>query len=125
MSESQRNFLILGIIAVLGVMFSGAFGTTTGIASTIVSILFVVVTIAFLVMLYQRNSGTIGLMKARYRLQLQGSAVLLLVVIITGLGVPPFLQGWSSAGGLAPVVFFAALGASIYGIYDAWRNRYA
>lgn len=125
MNDSQRNFLILIAIAVLGVMFSGVFALTAGTISMVVNLLFIAATVAFLIIQYQRNSGTIGLMKPRYRLQLQISGVVLLVVMITGLGVPPFFAGWSGASGLHTILFFGFLAASIYGLYNAWRNRYS
>jgi hypothetical protein len=124
-SDSQRNFLILIAIAALGVMFSGVFALTAGTISIIVSFLFIAATIAFLIIQYQRNSGTISLMKPRYRLQLQASGIVLLIVIVTGLGVPPFLRGWSGISGLHTIAFFGLLAASIYGLYHAWRNRYS
>lgn len=126
MTESQRNLLILIGIAVLGVVFSGAFGLGAGAAMTFLNIAFAVVIIWFLITLYQRNSGTIAAMQPTPRLVLQASGAVLLGVLITGMINVPFLPppfGWSNWGGSYTLIFWGTVFACGFGIWWAWQQR--
>lgn len=122
MTDSQRNLLILLGVAVLGVVFSGAFGVGAGAAGSLLQIAFTVVVIWFLVNLYQRNSGTIAGMPTSPRLVLQAAAAVLLLVVVTGLPtfIPVWPFGWSNTYGYA---FWAAVFACGFGIWWAWQQR--
>lgn len=123
MSESQRNFLILAAIAVVGVTFSGAFGAGAGIAFLLLNLAFAVLMIWFLINLYQRHSGTIAQMPTTPRLVLQSAGIALLALTVTGLIRLPFLPwpfGWSS---VYPIPFWGALLGCCFAIWWAWQQR--
>ena len=124
MTESQRNLLILLVVAVVGVMFSGAFGLGAGAAFSALNIAFTVLLVWFAVVLYQRHSGTIATMPAGPRTVLQAGVVVLLLTYVTGtlrignLLPPPF--GWSSS---APLLFWGLVLGSGFAIWWAWQQR--
>ncbi len=120
MSEGLRNFLILLLLALVGLMFSGAFNFGTGVAFFVLNILFVLSILAMLVLAYWRNRGTIALMPPRARLQLHLAGGGVLFVVVTGALFP----GWSSQSGLLSLVFFMLLGLGAFGIWHAWQQRY-
>lgn len=125
MSESQRNLLILVAIAIVGVMFSGAYGVGSGIAKLLINIAFTVMLVWLLVSSYQRHSGTIAQMAIGPRLLLQVSGIVLIVTYVTGtlafpgvLPSPPF--GWA---GMFPVMFWSLVLLCAFGIWYAWQQR--
>lgn len=125
MSESQRNLLILLAIAIIGVMFSGAFNLGAGILRMLMNLAFTILIIVFLFSLYRRNTGTIARMPLVPRLVLQGAALLLCAIVITGtfqigglLPYPPF--GWA---GKYPVAFYGSVFALGFAIWWAWQQR--
>lgn len=123
MTESQRNLLILLGVAVLGVVFSGAFNLGAGVAGMLLSIAFVVLMVWFLIAMYQRNSGTIATMPAAPRLVLQVAGAALVLLLLTGLLHAPFLPapfGWASG---AALVFWPAVLLCAFGIWWAWQQR--
>ncbi len=123
MSDSQRNFLILAVIAVLGVTFSGAFGTSAGLAYGLLNLAFAVLTVWFLIWLYQRNSGTIAAMPSTPRLVLQVAGAVLLAVVVTGMTTFSFLPapfGWKAD---YPVPFWGLIFGCSFAIWWAWQQR--
>lgn len=123
MSDSQRNLLILVAIAIAGVVFSGAFNVGAGIAGLLLNVAFTIAIVWFLVILYQRHSGTIATMPATPRLVLQAAGIALLLILLTGFLYLPFLPppfGWSHH---APLVFWPALLLSAFAIWWAWQQR--
>lgn len=123
MTEFQRNMLILTAVAVAGVLFSGAFNLGAGIANTLLSIAFTVVLVWFMVILYQRHSGTIAQMPVGPRLVLQASGIALVGMMATGMLHAPFLPfpfGWSSS---YPMIFWPGLLLCGFGIWWAWQQR--
>ncbi|MCB0878857.1 MAG: hypothetical protein KDC46_07745 [Thermoleophilia bacterium] len=123
MSDTQRNFLILGALALAGVMFSGAFGTGAGIAFLLLNAAFAVLIVWFLITLYQRNSGTIALMPATPRLVMQAASAGVLILVVTGMFHLPFLPppfGWSAD---YPVVFWGLLLGCAFAVWWAWQQR--
>ena len=114
MSETQRNFVILGAIAMLGLVFSGQFGVGAGIAFTVLNIAFAILIIWFLIMLYRRNSGTIALMPATPRIVLQACGIAIVGLLATlMLGVPL----------VPPTVFWLLVFGCGFGIWWAWQQR--
>lgn len=126
MTNSQRNLLILLGVAVLGVVFSGAFNVGAGSALSLLNIAFVVVMLWFLFSLYQRHSGTIATMPVGPRLVLQCCGIGLLGVMATGTLRFAFLPspfGWANWGGSYTVLFWGAVFACGFGIWWAWQQR--
>ncbi len=114
MSDTQRNFLILGAIALAGVLFSGAFGTGAGIAFTVLNIAFAILIIWFVISLYQRNSGTIAQMPATPRLVLQSCGIAIVALLATMfLGIPL----------VPPAMFWLLVFGCGFGIWWAWQQR--
>jgi hypothetical protein len=123
MSESQRNFVILAVIAVIGVLFSGAFGEGAGIAFDLLNLVFAVLMVWFVVWMYQRNSGTIATLPSTPRLVLHVAGVGLLVLVATGFTRSRFLPwpfGWSAS---YPVAFWGLLLACCFAIWWSWQQR--
>lgn len=123
MSDSQRNLLILLIIAVAGVLFSGAFSIGAGIAGMLLNLAFTVAIVWFLVMIYQRNSGAIAQLATVPRLVMQVCGLVLVGCLVTGMISAPFLPfpfGWSS---MYPAVFYPLLLGCAFGMWWAWQQR--
>jgi hypothetical protein len=123
MNESQRNLLILVALAVIGVVFSGAFGIGSGVAITFLNIAFAVGIIWFLANLYLRKRGTIAHIPRMPRLVLQLSALVMLLLLVTGTLNVPFLPwpfGWSNS---YPVPFWGLVFLSGFGIWWGWQHR--
>ena len=124
MTDSQRNLLILVALAVVGVLFSGAFGVGAGLASMLLNLAFTVLLVWLAVSLYQRHSGTIATMPVTARLVLQVATVLLVLAFATGtlnipfLPYPPF--GWAN---VHPLPFWALILGCGFGIWWAWQQR--
>lgn len=126
MTDSQRNMLILVAIAVIGVVFSGAFGLGAGIANLLLRIAFAIVLMWFLIVLYQRNSGTIAAMPVTPRLVLQVAGIVLLAAFVTGTLSLPFLPppfGWAHYGGIFTLVFWGTVFGCAFAIWWAWQQR--
>lgn len=127
MTEGQRNILIVAAIAVVGsLFFSDAFGVGAGTANFLINIAFRILIIWFLVVLYQRHSGTIATMPSTPRLVLQACGIFLLLLLSLGLIALVFaLAGSASPLEILsePVIFWPALLASIFGIWWAWQQR--
>lgn len=123
MTDSQRNLLILVALAVAGVIFSGAFDLGAGIAHLLLNIAFTVTLVWFLVILYQRNSGTIAAMPVAPRLVLQVAGIFLLGMLLTGLLRASFLPwpfGWAN---VYPGIFWPAMLLCVFGIWWSWQQR--
>ena len=124
MTESQRNLLILVAIAVLGVVFSGAFSIGSGTAMAFLNVAFAVAIIWFLINLYIQRSGTIAQIATVPRVVLQLSSLVMLCLLATGmlnvgfLPNPPF--GWSNQ---YPVPFWSLVFLSGFGIWWGWQHR--
>jgi hypothetical protein len=127
MTESQRNFLILIAIALVGVVFSGAFGLSSAILLMLMSAAFVILTAWFIIILYQRHSGTIARMPAGPRIVLQASMIFGLIILVTGALRLPFLPfpmfGWSAAGGIYTAAFWGGIALCGFGAWWAWQQR--
>jgi hypothetical protein len=123
MSDTQRNMLILLAIAVAGVVFSGAFGIGAGYANMLLNIAFTVVIVWFLVVLYQRNSGTIAQMPVTPRLVLQAAGIALVAMLATGLLHAPFLPAPFGWGLVFPMVFWPAVLMCGFSLWWAWQQR--
>jgi len=121
MTESQRNFLIIIAIAVVGALFfSGPLGAGTAIAGTLLNIAFTAVMVALIVVLYQRHSGTIATMPSTPRLVLQVATVALIVLLLGGL-LAYFLPELEVLR--APMVFWPALMLTGFAIWWSWQQR--
>lgn len=124
MTESQRNLLILVALAVVGVLFSGAFSIGAGILGVALNLAFTILIIAFLVILYRRNAGTIAAMPVTPRLVMQISGIVMAIVLFTGMLAAPFLPtsifGWSAR---QPVLFWGLVLASGFGMWWSWQQR--
>lgn len=124
MTESQRNLLILVAIAVIGVMFSGAFNLGAGVLGALLNVAFTVMIVAVLVMVYRRHSGTIAQMPTTPRLVLQLAVLALAAIVITGTfqfaGLLPEPFGWANR---QPVVFYGAIFALAFAIWWSWQQR--
>lgn len=121
MTETQRNFLILGALAMLGVIAatSGAFDLATFGVMTILNILFAIAILAFVVQLRTRRAGSIANIPQPWRLLLDVCGVGLVLVFVTGLLYP----AWSGWGAFYAVMFFALTAAFIAGIWFCWNQR--
>ncbi|MCW2927690.1 MAG: hypothetical protein JWM86_1658 [Thermoleophilia bacterium] len=121
MTETQRNFVILIGIALIGsLFFSDQFGLGTAAAGLVLNLLFTVVTVAFLIILYRRHQSTILRMPLAPRLVLQASGVTIIVLLTAGIiafFVPQlgFLR--------LPQVFWPLLLLCGFGIWWAWQQR--
>lgn len=121
MTDSQRNLLILLAVAVVGVLFSGAFGVAAFSASAFLQVAFTVVMVWFLISLYRRHSGTIASMPAMPRLVMQLAGIAVVVMLATG--TIPFLPlpfGWAQ---IYPQVFWPGLLICGFGIWWSWQQR--
>ena len=115
-----RNPLIrnLGIVAL-----AAAGLTALGQAgSAITSVLFLILRIAFLVVLaglalsiWRQNRGTFGLMPLRTRILLYGSVIGIVLLVVTA-------DLWASSSPLAALLFFAVLGGLGYILYRCWQE---
>ena len=124
MTDSQRNMLILLAVAIAGVVFSGAFNLGAGSAMLFLNIAFMVVLVWFLVVLYQRNSGTIATMPVGPRTILQVASIALLGILVTGMLSFPFLPapfGWAT--GQYTLVFWGSVFACGFAIWWGWQQR--
>lgn len=123
MSDTQRNLLILLAVAVAGVIFSGAFNLGAGVAGLLLNIAFTVLLVWFLVVMYQRHSGTIATMPLMPRLILQAAGIILVASFATGMLNAPFLPapfGWSNTH---PGIFWPTILACGFAIWWAWQQR--
>lgn len=121
MTESQRNLLILLAVAVVGVVFSGAFNLGTGVVSLLLNVAFMVVIVWAIVAFYQRNSGTIALMPTGPRLLLQVAGIALLAIFVTGtLSFLPAPFGWSNR---QPLLFWGGIFACGFAVWYSWQQR--
>jgi hypothetical protein len=127
MSESQRNFIIIIAIAVIGsLFFSESLNAGTGAVSFVIGILFRIMLIWFAVTLYMRHSGTIATMPKTPRLVLQLSGVVLLFLMASGLIALVFaIAGFDAAVPILanPAIFWPVLLLSLFGIWWAWQQR--
>lgn len=121
MNETQRNFLILGAIAVLGVIYSQVFATAAFSLSLLINVLFTIAIVALLINGYRTNQSTIAGMPTVPRLVLQISGIAMLVILVTGLPLPVPGFGW---GGRNVIVYFGLIGLCGFGIFWGWSNRY-
>lgn len=121
MSESQRNFVILISIAVIGsLFFSEQFGLGTGVAGLVLHLLFTVMIVTFLIVLYRRHQGTIAHMPSTPRAVLQASGVVLIFLLLSGIiasfvALPIDIRN--------PMLYWPALMLCIFGIWWAWQQR--
>lgn len=124
MTDSQRNLLILLVVAVAGAAFSGVFNVGAGLAGMLLNIAFTVAIVWVMVLQYQRHSGTIARMPIAPRLVLQVAGVALMVIVATGMLHAPFLPyplfGWSSG---YPMIFWPSLLLCGFGIWWGWQQR--
>jgi hypothetical protein len=125
MTESQRNLLILAVIAVIGAAAGGVFDLGAGALAGVLNTALTLLIVFAIVMLYRRQSGTIAQMATTPRLVLQAAVIVAAAAIVTGtfrlaglLPDPPF--GWA---GHYPVVFYATLFACGFAIWWAWQQR--
>lgn len=125
MSESQRNILILVVIAVIGsLFFSEQLGLGTGVLGLVLNVAFTVMIVWLLVVLYQRHSGTIAQMGHTPRLVLQICGATLLFLLIAGSALlAAFLPYPFGLQVHAPMIFWPALLACAFGIWWAWQQR--
>jgi hypothetical protein len=110
-----RNLAIVALVAA-GLTALGEAG------SEITNLLFLILRIAFLVVLgglalsiWRQNRGTFGLMPLRSRAMLYGSVVGIVLLVVTA-------DLWAGSSPLTAIVFFAALGACGYGLYRGWQE---
>ena len=124
MTDSQRNLAILGAIAVAGALIGGAFDSAAFNVNLLLNIAFTVVMTWFLVITYQKHSGTIAQMPIGPRLVLQGSGIALVAIFVTGslragfLPYPPF--GWSNT---YPLYFWGSIILCGFGLWWSWQQR--
>lgn len=127
MSESQRNLLILVVIAVAGALFSGAFNVGAGLLGLALNIAFTIAIAWFLVVLYRRHSGTIATMPQTPRLVMQASGVAVLFLLVAGsslfVALAPGLPLPFGLQARAPVVYWSALLLCGFGIWWSWQQR--
>lgn len=125
MSDTQRNFLILIAIALVGLVATDAFGITASLISLVIRIGFFLAIIAALVMLYRSRSGTIALMPATPRLVLQASGLIIIVVVATGSFRIPFVPvlGWGANGGTPTIAFWTLIALGGFGLFWSWNQR--
>jgi hypothetical protein len=120
LTDTQRNFLILAAIAVIGFTFSGRFGIVAGTSMGLINIAFVVLTIMFLVQLRRSKASQISSMPTGDRILFDGCLLAIGIVMVTGQLIP----GWAVRnGGTGTVVFFGLIAALVYGAYVAWQRR--
>ena len=123
MSDTQRNFLIIALVALLAVLFP-VIGGGVFTLQLLLNIAFMVMIVAALVIAYRTRSGTIALMPAVPRLVLQGAGVVLLVVIITGgLPIPVEPFGWGMRGGSSTYLFWGSIIGCAAAMFWAWGQR--
>lgn len=121
MTESQRNFVILISIAVIGSLFFGEqFGLGTGIAGLLLNVAFTAAIVAFLIVLYRRHQGTIAHMPATPRAVLQASGFLLIFLLLSGI-IAMFVV--LPVDVRNPMVYWPGLMLCVFGIWWAWQQR--
>ena len=124
MTDSQRNLLILVVIAVIGAAAGGAFSLSAGILAYLLNTAITILIVFAIVMLYRRHSGTIAQMAVTPRLVLQVAAIGAGAIIITGTmtfgGLLPEPFGWANR---SPVAFYGGLFACGFAIWWSWQQR--
>lgn len=132
MTTTQRNFLILGLIAVAGLLFTGAFNVGAGELEATLNLLFSLAMIGFFIVIFYRNSGTIGQMATQPRLVMYGACGLLFFLLTVGMLPPsiplahvplPYPVGFSRFGGSWTLFFWGGIFASAFGIWWSWQQR--
>jgi len=120
-TESQRNFVILIAVVLVGsLFFSEGFGLGTAIAGMVLNVLFTIAMVTFLIILYRRHQGTIATMPSMPRTVLQASGLLLIFLMLGGL-LAFFLPELAVLR--EPMIFWPGLMLSIFGIWWAWQQR--
>lgn len=117
MSETQRNFLILGIIVLLAATTSSA-ELGVGMLNTLVGALFVVFTAWAFLAARRRNADSIARMSLVDSIVLHASGVLFVLVLATGTVYPAWARGGTNG-----VLFLIALGITGFGTYYGWQRR--
>ena len=121
MTEGQRNIAIIVAICVIGTLFFGeALGAGTGIAGLLLNVAFTIAIVWFLVVLYQRHSGTISTMPSTSRALLQVCGLVLVFLLLGGL-LAIFLPALAVIR--TPMLYWPALLLCIFGIWYAWQQR--
>jgi hypothetical protein len=119
-TDSQRNFAILVVIAAIGALFfTGEFSLGAGLLNLVLSIVFTALIGLWMWNWHQRNATSISAMKPFDRLVLQGSGIILYANIVGGT-LPPFQYAYRAPG---TYVFFAILIACIYGLYWSFQRK--
>lgn len=121
MTESQRNFVILIAVVVVGsLFFSESFGLGTAIAGMLLNIAFTLAIVALLVVLYRRHQGTISTMPSTPRTVLQASGAILIFLLLAGL-LAFFMPELAAVRD--PMIYWPALLLCVFGIWWAWQQR--
>jgi hypothetical protein len=120
MTETQRNFLILGAICVVVVAAGSAGGAAVGSVGGIVNLLFLVVGVIAYVQWRTRNADTISRMRIQDRLLVDGGTAGLVVGYVTARIYPGWSVGHGAGMSLAFILLMCACG---YAIYLGWQGR--
>jgi hypothetical protein len=132
MSDTQRNFLILALIAVAGLLFSTEFGVGAATLMALISLAFLILMVYFAITIYHRNSGTIAQMDTTPRMVMQLSFGTMMVLLVIGMMPPvlplvnvplPYPVGFSRFGGSWTYLFWGGVIASGFGMWWAWQQR--
>ena len=116
MSDTQRNFLIILVIAVAAT-FVSQLQTGLAVGSLLVSIAFLVLITIFLWQVFTRNQSTIAAMNPVHRFVLLASAVGAYILLLAG--------SFTRFSSEQPYVFFGGLALCAFGGYWGWTNRHS
>jgi hypothetical protein len=118
-SETQRNFLILGVIAVVVAAVASAQQ-----GAMVVQRILVFLFVAFIAWAFwlarRRNRTSIDNMKLRDSLILHLSATALVLLLFFGQVVYP---QWSNGGGTMTLEFWVAVAVTAFGTWWGWNRR--
>jgi hypothetical protein len=118
-SDTQRNFLVIIAIAVIGgLFFSDAINSAAFSLNMLLSLIFMVLIGVAMWQWHKRNALRISAMEPTDRLILQVSGILLYANVLGGTFFPRYAY-W---GGIYTYGFFAVLALSILGIYVGYKK---
>jgi hypothetical protein len=114
-STLWRNLAIVAVVAALLTAAGEGGSEVTGILFLIFRVLFLLVLAGIALTVWRQNRGTFGLMPLRSRVLLYGSAIALVLLVVSA-------DLWASSSPLAALVFFAVLAGLGYVLYRCWQE---
>jgi len=108
-----RNLAIVAVVAALLTAAGQGGSEVTGLLFLLFRVVFLLVLAGLALTVWRQNRGTFGLMPLRTRVLLYGSAITMVLLVVSA-------DLWAGSSPLAALVFFAALGGCGYVLYRCW-----